>query len=235
METKQLEALEINIGDDEYILDFDIESVKAFGKYSLSHNGKMGDEVFLKYALQKHHKHDVMLSNKSKQLQETLASLDEDDDMSYTNVIEYLMALFMQAIDNEAKKVEPSTVTIEKDNSVTVNYDGDKYKLTFNRADIKDALINGDSAFGSSNALELYTVGTSLLKLATKHYNRRFSVRFHDNLFLSLWATKFNKETEDIFPEVLNALVFHIQEVANSGIKNSKPVIKIATKSQVEQ
>ena len=229
METKQIPALNIEIGDNSYILDFDIESVKAFGNYSIAKNGRMGDEMFIKFALQKHHRNELMGEKRALQIQETLSTLDENDEMTYRDVIEHLFKLFVQAIDNEAKKIEPSSATIEKDNSVTVVFNGDKYKLTFVRSDIKDALINQDMALGYNTPLELYSVGTSLLKLATKHYNKRFSVKFHDNLFLSLWATKFNKETEDLFPEIINALAFHIGEVANSGIKNSKPAIKLVT------
>lgn len=228
MKETNLPVISIEVDGRAFTLDFDIDSVKEFGKHSLARNGRIGDEVLIKYALLKNHRQELITDNMVRKIQGSLSTLTEDDEMSYQDVINYLMRLFINAVDEEAKKVEPAIITIEKDSSVTVVHDGAKYRLTFIREDVKDAVIDGNVSLSYNSPLELYAIGTSVLRLATNHYEKHFSVKFHDNLFLSIWATKFNEETSHMLVETLNALFFHMKDVVlHSGAKNSKPVIKL--------
>jgi hypothetical protein len=84
--------------------------------------------------------------------------------------------------------------------------------------------------FDNVGMLDLFATGSTLIQMALEHYNKRFSAKRHEEIFLSLWATKFNEETEDDLIEVIHALNFHMKEVVSSGIKKSKAAFKVTKK-----
>lgn len=98
----------------------------------------------------------------------------------------------------------------------------------FTREIIQDGLQS--DIFDFNNILELYIMGSTLIRTSLEHYKKHFSVNLHDHIFLSIWATKFEESTEDDLAEVLHALTYHMKDVLESGIKKSKPPIKATVK-----
>ena len=78
-----------------------------------------------------------------------------------------------------------------------------------------------DIRFRFSHVFDLYAWGSSLVEVALRHYNRRFSLKLREQLFLSMWATTLDEEIENNLAEALNALLFHMNEVVESGAKKS--------------
>mgnify|MGYP001019286989 CR=1 FL=1 len=182
----------------EYVLNFGIEEVQQLANLSIARQGKVKDTEFFKIALSKDSESRYITDQKAEEIREAfLGGVEIDDDyLSYEELIAYLVNLSIQAIDDAAREVGPSTVKINEDNSVNLTtQNGEKFKLTFTREQVVEALENDVLSF--NGLLDIYATGSTLVKLALEHYNKRFSVKKHEEIFLSLWATKFDKETEN--------------------------------------
>lgn len=227
MENRQLKNIGFEIEDKYYELGFGIKEVRALSQHSAAKKGEINDLDFIKFALQKGSKAGYISDGKVKDIRQALylnGVETQDGKMDYEELIGYLIGLFAQAIDDEARTLEPAVVTVNKNNTVNVLVDGEDYKLMFTREIAEQALERNQFDFNS--ILELYTFGSSLVRTALEHYKKRFSVGLHENIFLSMWATKFNEETEHDLLEAINALSYHMGDVVDSGIKNSGAAIK---------
>lgn len=229
---KRLDVIEFEFTDGkEYVLNFGIEQVQQLANLSIAKQGKIKDVDFFKIALAKDSQAGYISDQKANEIREAfLGGVEINDDfLSYEELIAYLVNLSIQAIDDEAKKVGAATVKINADNSVNLTTpSGESFKLTFTREHVVEALENDVLSF--NGLLDLYATGSALVKLSLEHYNKRFSVKKHEEIFLSLWATKFEEETEDTLPEVIDALFYHMQEVIQSGVKKSPAAFKVKTK-----
>lgn len=228
MNENRYENLPFEYNNKHYEFGFGIEEVQQFSNFSAAKKGTFRDVDFLKVALSKYSQAGFITNKTVEEIQKILTqgiTLPDDQFLEYEELIAYLFGLYAQAIDDEAAKLEPAIVEINKDNTVNVTVDGEKYKLMFNREQITEAFEGG--VFDFNGILELYTAGSSIIRAALAHYDKRFSVKLHNHIFLSLWATKFDEETQDLLPEVLNALTFHVKEVVASAVKNSKAAIKM--------
>lgn len=227
----RLKNLEFEYNGNHYELGFTINEVKEFATYSRKRSGRVKDTDFLKIALRKYSKVGYLTDKMVEEVNEVLYNGIETPElgyMNYTELFQYLIDLYIQAIDEEASKVAPAVIKIEKDNTVSVTVDEETYKLMFTREIIQDGLQS--DIFDFNNILELYIMGSTLIRTSLEHYNKHFSVNLHDHIFLSIWATKFEESTEDNLAEVLHALTYHMKDVLESGIKKSKPPIKATVK-----
>lgn len=228
---KRLDVIKFDFTDGkEYTFNFGIEEVQQLANLSIARQGRVRDVEFFKIALSKDSQSSYISDKKAEEIREALLGGVEinDDYLSYEELVAYLVNLSIQAIDDEARKVGPATVKINEDNSVNLTtQNGESFKLTFTREQVVEALENNSLQF--NGLLDLYVTGSTLVKLALEHYNKRFSTKKHEEIFLSLWATKFEEETEDVLPEVIDALFYHMQEVVQSGVKKSPAAFKVKT------
>lgn len=229
---KRLDVIKFEFTDGkEYTFNFGIEEVQQLANLSIARQGRVKDVEFFKIALAKDSQSSYISDKKAEEIREAfLGGIEINDDyLSYEEFIAYLVNLSIQAIDDAAKEVGASSVKINADNSVNLTTpQGENFKLTFTREQVIEALENDTLSF--NGLLDIYATGSTLVKLALEHYNKRFSVKKHEEIFLSLWATKFDKETENTLIEVIDALFYHMKEVAASGVKKSKAAFKVKTK-----
>lgn len=229
---KRLDPITFEFTDGkEYVLNFGIEEVQQLANLSIARQGKIRDAEFFKIALAKDSQAGYITNQKAEAIREAfLGGVEINDDyLSYEELIAYLVNLSIQAIDDAAKEVGPATVKINADNSVNLTtQNGESFKLTFTREQVIEALENDTLSF--NGLLDLYATGSALVKMSLEHYKKRFSVKKHEEIFLSLWATKFDEATEDVLPEVIDALFYHMQEVVQSGVKKSRAAFKVKTK-----
>lgn len=231
MAKKHLKNLAFDYEGKKYEFGFGIEEVKRLANFSISKKGRINDSDFMKFALQKNSEDGFITDKTAKELQELLLGGIESDDtgyLSYEELIAYLIGLFEQAIDAAAKEVTPAIIKIENNNTASVTVDDETYKLMFTREVISEAFDSNMLDFNS--ILDIYIFGSTLIRLALEHYNKRFSVKLHDHIFLSAWATKFDEETEDDLLELIHALTYHMKEVVESGVKKSRAAIKMQTR-----
>lgn len=227
MEQKRLKNFGFEYQDKSYEFGFTLNEVKELANFSLARGGRLNDLDFIRFALKKYSNAGFITEKTIKEIHEGLVGgiEYEDSELTYEEFIQYLMGLFGQAIDDEARKVTPAIINIEKDNTVNVTIGDETYKLMFTRDSLDKALA--DNVFDSNNLLEMYVVGSTMIRAALQHYDKRLRVTLHDQIFLSLWATMFNEETANDLSEVLNALNYHMKDVVDSGIKKSKAPIKM--------
>jgi len=229
---KRLDVIKFDFTDGkEYTFNFGIDEVQQLAKVSLARQGKISDVEFFKIALSKDSNAGYISDKKAEEIREAfLGGVELNDDfLSYEELVAYLINLSIQAIDDAAKEVGASSVKINEDNSVNLTTpNGENFKLTFTREKVVEALENDVLQF--NGLLDLYATGSTLVKLSLEHYNKRFSVKKHEEIFLSLWATKFDPKTEDTLIEVIDALFYHMKEVVSSGSKKSKAAFKVKTK-----
>lgn len=231
MKETQLKNIGFEIDDKYYEFGFGIKEVRALSQHSAARKGEISDLDFIKFALQQNSKAGYISEKRVKDIRQALylnGVETEEGEMEYEELIAYLIGLFAQAIDEEAQTLEPAIVNVKKNNTVIVTVDGEEYKLMFTREIAEQALETNQ--FDFNNILELYTFGSRLIRTSMEHYGTRFSVGKHEKIFLSIWATKFNEETEDDLLEVINALSYHMGEVIDSGVKNSGAAIKAVMK-----
>lgn len=221
---EKLENLAFDYNEKEYEIGFDLETVKEYANYSISKRGQLKDVDFFKFALKKYSNAGFLTD---KVVEEIVGGLAENGlgDMSYEELIQYSINLYIQAIDTASESVEAAEIKINEDNSVIVKLNGEDYKLMFTRESLENAVMNDQ--FDFNNMLELYVAGSTLVKVALQHYKKRFSVKLHDEIFMALWATKNVEGSEDDLSEMMNALTFHMNEVIQSGVKKSKAVITL--------
>ena len=210
-----------------YEFGFGLDEVQQLANLSRAKQGRVTHTEFIKIALSKYSDKTYISDNKAEEIRSLfLGGVDlGDDEYTYDELIGYLYALSVQAIDDAAQEVEPAIVKINEDNTVDLSIGKDNYKLKFNREQVVEALEN--DVFDFSGLLDLFESGSNLVRLALEHYKKRFSVKKHEEIFLSLWATKFNEETKDDLLEVIDALTFHMREVVSSGVKKSKAAFKV--------
>lgn len=229
--SKRLTNIVFKYEDKHYEFGFGLEQVQQLSSYSLSAGNNLKPEEVLKIALAQNSETSYISDKKIEDINELLLGGIETEDGDYLNYQElfrYLLGLFAQAIDDAAKEVEPAVVTINKDSSVDVVMGAENYKLMFTREHVIEILETG--AFEFNGILDLYATGSRIVREALQHYNKRLSARKHEEIFLSLWATKFDKETEDDLLEVINALTYHAKEVVESGAKKSRAAFKVKMK-----
>ena len=227
---KRLTNIGFDLDEKYYELGFGLDEVREFANYSIAKRGNVNNLDLIKFALKKNSDAGFITDKRVEEINEALSNGIEVDGevLNYDEIAGYLIGLFIQAIDDAAREVEPATLLIEKDSTSNITVDGEKYKLMFTRDIVNEAFEN--NSFDFNNLLELYVSGSTMIKVALQHYKKRLSVKLHDKIFLSLWATKFTPETEADLPELINALNFHMKEVIESGIKKSKTVIKAKTR-----
>lgn len=231
MEEKRFKNLGFEYNGLHYEFGFGLEEVKELATLSKSKKGNVTNIDLIKMALKKNSDAGFITDKTAQEINEGLVNgveFDEGGLMTYEEFTYYLINLMGQAIDDAAHEVEPAIVTIEKDNSVTLVVGEETYKLLFTRDTIKQTLPEIID-FNSDNLFEIYLFGSTLVKSALEHYKKRFSVKLHDQLFLSIWATKFNPDTERDLHEVIHALAYHMNEVVESGVKKSKAAFKMKT------
>lgn len=237
MENKLLKNIGFDFEDNYYELGFSIDEVRAVSNYSKARGGNFKNEEFLKLALKKYSDVSYISDKKAKDINDFLrehtiqieVSDGKYDELSYIELIAYVTQLFLQAVEVEASKVSPATITIENDNTVTINSpDFGKYKLMYVRETLEEVIQY--SRIIPENIFELFLYAETLIELGLQHYQKRISPKLAQNLFLSVWATQNNEETKDDLTEMLNALIYHMGEVLDSGIKKSKAVIKAKTR-----
>ncbi len=220
-----------NIGFDTehgyFELGFTLKEVDALGSYLIANKGNIDDKDFFKFALEANSDAGYISNKKAEYVLQGLRNGIEleDDFLEFEEIVGYLFGLYVQAIDDAAKEIEPAIVAINKDSTVDITVDGKTHKLMFTRETAEETLKNG--IFDFNSALELYSHGSRLIRAALEHDGKRRSARLHENVFLALWATKFDEETEDDLLEVVNALSHHIKEVVESGVKKSKAAFKV--------
>lgn len=230
MERNYLQDLEFEIEEinKTFVIGFTIKEVQELAGLSIAKDGQLTNKDFIGIALKAHTKGFI----NNRDIEKLITTIKDgveigDDYLTFEEIIEYTTRLSIEAIDKEAELHAPANVEILEDNTVKLIIEDKEYLLKFNRESITE-LVNAGQ-MNLNNPLELFTFGTTFVRGALQHYKRRIRVNEHENIFLSLWATRFEPETEDLLPEVINALVFHMGEVVDSGIKKSKAVIK-ATK-----
>lgn len=226
MATKRLEKIEFEFDGQDYALDFGINQVKDLARFSMNREGKVNNTSLVKFALLKNNKTSFITEKRAKDITEALTGgIQWDGDfLEFDEVIEYILGLFAQAIDDESKLHEPATIVINDDNTVDLTVNGEVHLLKYNRKDIEEALKG--NLLGSGSVLELYMVGSSLIRTGLLHSKRRISVGLQDELLMSAWATMNNDDTKNDFPDMLQALVAHMDDVLDDGVKKSKAVIK---------
>lgn len=227
MEKKRLEKMEFEYEGIDYALDFGIEQVKDLARYSLNKRGEVNHIELVKFALNKENKTGFITDKKAKEITEILTGGVEwgDDFLEFEEIITYIISLFAQAIDTEAKLHEPAVITINEDNTVDLIVSGKEYKLKYNRKDVEEALQA--NMMGSGSILELYMVGSTLIKTALLHTKKRPSVGVQDDILMAAWATMDNEDTKDDFPNMIQALISHMNDVLDDGGKKSRAVIKM--------
>lgn len=224
---KKYENLKFLVDDMEFEIGLDFEQAKLMSNFVAARGGEFKDVEFFKVALQKYSKVPFLTDSMVAQI---VAALQEDGletpfgILSYSELVEYIFVLFQQAIDDESKKYESPIVSFNKDNTVNITLsNGKTYKLMYVRENVEEAILSGQMEFNS--ILELYSVGSNLIRLALQH--ERSSVKLPETIFLSLWSTQFDEENEELFTEVLSSLGHHMKDVLDSGVKKSKAVIKV--------
>lgn len=230
MKEKRLENLEFEFDGTDYTIGFTINEAKELSQYSLQRGSDMTDAQFLKFGLKKFSDDIYITDKRAKEIQEALFEhgLDtvELGHLSYEEVIGYMISLFGQTIDDEAGKVEPALIVINKDNSLDVTVGDKTYTLKFTREIIEET-ARTENGFRFGNVFDLYAWGSSLVEVALRHYKKRFSLKLREQIFLAMWATTLDEDIENNLAEALNALLFHMNEVVESGTKKSlKPTLK---------
>lgn len=228
--TKRLENISFEHDGVGYELGFGLDEVQKLANLSKARQGRVTHAEFIKIALSKYSDRVYISDDKAEEIRQLfLGGIEtEDDKLTYDELIGYLYTLSIQAIDDAAKEVEPAIVKINEDSTVNLTIGNEKYKLMFTREQVVEALEQ--DVFDNVGMLDLFATGSTLIQMALEHYNKRFSAKRHEEIFLSLWATKFNEETEDDLIEVIHALNFHMKEVVSSGIKKSKAAFKVTKK-----
>lgn len=226
MKTKQLENIPFEFGGEEYEFGFTLKSVKALAGFALAKGGRVTDVDFFKHALTEFSNAGFLTDAKVNELRQALLNgIDyEEDHFSYEELVEYILVLYGQAIDNAAMEVSPAVIKINDDSTVMVNLDGKDYKLMFTRKSVEDIIEAG--VFDTSSILTMYATGSAIIKASLQHYKTRLSNNLHDEIFLSIWATGLESEDGGMMGEIINALMFHMGEVVDEGVKKSKAVIK---------
>lgn len=228
--SKRLGNIKFEYEGSNYEFGFSLDEVQQLANLSRARQGRVTHAEFMRIALSKYSDKSYISESKIEEIRQLfLGGIDlGDDEYTYDELIGYLYSLSIQAIDDAAREVEPAIVKINKDNTVDVAVGKDNYKLKFNREQVLEALENNAFEFGG--VLDLFAAGSSIVKTALEHYGTRFSVKRHEEIFLSLWATKFNDETSDDLLEVIDALTFHMKDVVTSGVKKSKAAFKATKK-----
>lgn len=224
---KRLQKLEFEYDGVTYVFDVGIEEVKDFAKFSMNRGGDITNEQLIQMALRRSSDVGVITKKRAEEITEALISSGlqiEDDELTWEELLEWIIGLFIQAINDEAEKYEPAELTIHKDNTATVVVEDKEYDLKFTRRTIVDSISNNELSF--NNLLETYVIGTALIKAALKHSKERFGVRTEERIFFSLWAHTLEEDTSHYFEELVDALVFHANEVIESGAKKSQAAIK---------
>ncbi len=230
MENKRFKNIGFDYKDKYYEFGFGMDEVQRLAALSTATKGKFKNTDFFKIALAQNSKAGFISEKTVQEIMDGLVGGVETDDqyLTFEEFIDYLLNLFAQAIDDAAKGVDPAIVEINKDNTVKLTVDGEVYKLMFTREQVIEAFEN--NVFDFNSIFELYTAGSMIIKASLAHYNKRFSVKLHNHIFLSLWATQFDEDTKNDFSEVINALTYHMSEVVESGVKNSKAAFKVTMK-----
>jgi hypothetical protein len=228
MENNRIPPITLVVDEAEYTMEFGIEQVKGLANRSKNLNGRILVSDLIKYALKKNHDFEAT-DFLAKNIYHALLALDDDPEAerTYMEMLEWIYRLFGQAIDDAARELEPASIEILKDNAILVGYNGEKYKLTFSRSDLEKAYQEGAWEYDLGNPLEVYTAGLDLVKIALKNTGKSYSAKTPEKLFLSMWATTFVEETKEQFIDALHSLLDLRKEIANSGLKNSKAVIKL--------
>lgn len=230
MEKKRLENLEFEFDGKNYVLGFTIDEVKELSAYSIQRGTEMTDAMFIKFALKRFSDDLYITDKRAEEIQQALFEYGLGD-LTYEEVIGYIIGLFGKTIDEEAEKVAPALITINKDNSLDVVVEDKTYTLKFTREIVKEA-VRKESAFRYENVFDLYASGSSLVEIALRHYNKHFSLKLREQIFLAMWATNLDETIEINFNEAISSLVFHMNEVVDSGVKKSlKPTIKPKAKN----
>lgn len=226
MQKQRLENLKFELDETKYELGFTFETAKQLANLSISKQGKINDLDFFKVALKAHSNVPFVLDGKVKVIYSAIREGLEffGEFMEFDEISAYVIALFLQAIEEKAMEYEPADIVINKDNSVKVIMGEKTYDLKFNRKDVTEQFANANIA--SYSLFDLFSFGSSLVRLALDHYTSRVSTYAHEDIFLSLWATQYVEGREHDLAEVMNALVFHMNEVAESALKKSSGVIK---------
>lgn len=227
LEKKGLKPIQFEFDGEDYTFDFGIEEVKKLGKYSISKNGNVNHYDVVKFALLKEHKTGFITNKRAEEITRAFAEgvTLENDELEFEELIEYILGLFGQAIDEESKLYEPAIIKINKDNTVNITVNETDYHLKYNRKDIENAIEA--NMFGSQSPIELYTIGSSIIGTALLHTKKHPSAGLQDTILLSAWATMHNEDTKHDFANMLNALIQHMNEVLEDGVKKSKAVIKM--------
>lgn len=229
---KRIENIKFEYNGNTYEFGFGLEEVKKIANVSIKKKDGLSDNDFIKFALERYS--DVMfISDKVAQeikvgIFDNGFKISEDDELTFAEFFEYLVKLFLQTINDAAREVNPAIATINDDGSVDVLVDGESYTLKYTRAAIEH-LVDAE-VIDFSNPLEFYVVGSTIVRMALEHYKRHLSVKLSDNIFLSLWATTLEENGENDLIEVINALVYNMNEVVNSGAKKSKAAFQAITK-----
>lgn len=224
---KRLQTIEFEYDDNVYVFDVGIEEVKAIAKASASTGGKITTLDLFKLALRKSSEVRVITDAKATEITEALMVSGlalQDDELSFEELRSWIIGLFLQALDDEAKKYEPAELEIHENNSATVTLKEKEYKLDFTKKIIQDSYANNEIQF--NNLLEFYVSGTNLIDVALRHNSERFSVTTKDRIFFSLWANNFEEETSHYFSELVDALIFRMNNIVEETAKKSKAVIK---------
>lgn len=235
MERTKLELLRFEYKEKEYVFGFGLEQVKTFSNLSIKRGGKFDDIEFIKLGLSKFSKAGYITDKVAKEIRNgiydngiAIGEGDNADFMEYSEFIEYLIGLYLQAINDAAEEVNPAVVTINENGSVDVLVDGVEYTLKYTRKAIDEMMSS--NVFDYTNYLELYVVGSTMIRHALQHYNKHMSVNLSDQIFLSIWSSQVNDEENQDLVEVINALVYNMNEVTQEGVKKSKVVFQASTK-----
>ena len=210
----------------EYEFGFGFNEVKALSAYTSAKKGVIKDIDFFKFALQKNSKVSYISDKKAKEIQELFVEgIDiRGDHLTYEEIIGQLMTMYVEAIDEESKKYEPALVTFNKDGSAKVVVEGQPYELKYTRKIIEEN--HAELLVDYTNLLELYNVGSILIKNALKQSNEKMSTTTSEKIFLAIWGTKFEEGNEQLFADVIQNLLLHMKEVVESGAKKSKGVLQ---------
>jgi uncharacterized protein YuzE len=237
MEEKKFERIKITLPPNEiygrkeegtYILEFDMKQVKALA--AESRQARQKGEAFLehqlyKFALKKNHGHDAT-EELAHEVYAFFQTLNQTPGFkrTYAEMLALVYELYGNAIEAESMTEEPALIDIDRNNNiVTVEYNGEKFKLMFSRNDLEQAYATRALSYDYSNPLELYTFGLELVKLGMRNTMRRYSLNMPERVFLAMWRTATIPETKDLFAEALYTLLDHREDVLNSGSKNFKP------------
>lgn len=235
MKQKKLDLLRFEYKEKEYVFGFGLDQVKTFANLSIKRQGSFDDLEFIKLALSKYSKAGFITDKVAKEIRDGiydngfyLGEGDDADFMEYPEFIEYLVGLYLQAINDAAEEVNPAVVTINENGSVDVLVDGNEYKLQYTREAVKDLMAS--NIFDYTNYLELYIVGSTMIRFALQHYDKHMSVKLSDSIFLAIWSAQINDDENQDLVEVINALVYNMNEVSQEGVKKSKVVFQASTK-----